>query len=635
MMKHYREKSQDSSIGKTFRKGFRTGVLWNSDVFFGLVLLVVTFLAYQPAWQGTLLWDDEAHITKPELRSWIGLTRIWTELGATQQYYPLSHSVFWLEHRLYGDEPLGYHLLNILLHALSAFLLYRILRRLTIPGAWLAAAIFALHPIEVESVAWISELKNCLSGVFFFGAILSYLQFDQKRTLKSYLGSFGLFSLGLISKTAIAPMPAVMLIILWWRRGTAARFMWKKDLLPLLPFFLAGVSFGLFTTWVERRFIIADENINFHYSFIERCVIAGRAFWFYLDKLIDPSNLTFFYRRWEVSQSVGRHYLFPTGVVLLTVILWFFRRCSKAPFAALLYFVAMLFPALGFFNVYPFRYSFVADHFQYLAGIGPLALASAGLSSAQSRMGRRFALATRLLPVMLIAVLATLTWKQCGMYADKEILYRTTIKKNPECWLACNNLGLEYQHAERFDEAIACYRKAIEINPTSWGSYFNLGDVLMQTGRISEAITQFQKALDEKPDYAEAQVSLGIALARTGKVTEAIAHYRKALDLNPRFIPAFLNLGMIALKSGQASDAAVYFRKALELKPVDFTILNNLCGIFLQIGQSDDAINAASQAMDLAKACGRRDVEQEIGRNIEEMRRAAALSKGKMQGMKN
>ena len=634
-MKHYREKSQDSSIGKTFRKGFRTGVLWNSDVFFGLVLLVVTFLAYQPAWQGTLLWDDEAHITKPELRSWIGLTRIWTELGATQQYYPLSHSVFWLEHRLYGDEPLGYHLLNILLHALSAFLLYRILRRLTIPGAWLAAAIFALHPIEVESVAWISELKNCLSGVFFFGAILSYLQFDQKRTLKSYLGSFGLFSLGLISKTAIAPMPAVMLIILWWRRGTAARFMWKKDLLPLLPFFLAGVSFGLFTTWVERRFIIADENINFHYSFIERCVIAGRAFWFYLDKLIDPSNLTFFYRRWEVSQSVGRHYLFPTGVVLLTVILWFFRRCSKAPFAALLYFVAMLFPALGFFNVYPFRYSFVADHFQYLAGIGPLALASAGLSSAQSRMGRRFALATRLLPVMLIAVLATLTWKQCGMYADKEILYRTTIKKNPECWLACNNLGLEYQHAERFDEAIACYRKAIEINPTSWGSYFNLGDVLMQTGRISEAITQFQKALDEKPDYAEAQVSLGIALARTGKVTEAIAHYRKALDLNPRFIPAFLNLGMIALKSGQASDAAVYFRKALELKPVDFTILNNLCGIFLQIGQSDDAINAASQAMDLAKACGRRDVEQEIGRNIEEMRRAAALSKGKMQGMKN
>ncbi|MGA3052186.1 MAG: tetratricopeptide repeat protein [Chitinispirillaceae bacterium] len=634
-MKRYKEKSQKFSIGKTFRKGFRGGAIGNRDFFFGLLLLIITFFAYRPAWQGDFLWDDDAHITNPVLGSWAGLMRIWTEPGATQQYYPLAHSVFWLERRLFGDEPLGYHLLNILLHALSAFLLYRILRRLTIPGAWLAAAVFALHPIEVESVAWISELKNCLSGVFFFGAILSYLQFDQKRTLKWYLNSFGLFALGLISKSAIAPMPAVMLIILWWRRGTADRFLWKKDLLSLLPFFLAGVSFGLFTTWVERRFIIAEENIHFNYSFIERCLIAGRAFWFYLDKLVDPSNLTFFYRRWEVSGAVWRHYFFPLGVASLAAALWFFRRRSKAPLAALLYFVAMLFPALGFINVYPFRYSFVADHFQYLAGIGPLTLASAGLDLALSRMGQRFAPATRVVPVMLIAVLAILTWKQCGMYADKETLYRTAIQRNPECWLACNNLGLEYQRTERFDEAIACYRKAIEISPASWGSYFNLGDVLMQTGRTNEAITQFQMALDRKPGCAEAQVSLGIALAQTGQETEAVAHYRKALDIDPRFIPAFLNLGMLSLKSGKASDAAVYFQKALELKPDDFTILNNLCGIFLQIGKPDDAINAANQAMVLAKACGRKDVEREIERNIEEMRRAAALSNGEMEGMTN
>ena len=324
-MKQNKEKARHPPQEVTPGKEFRIGAFQNRNLLYGVLLCGAVLFAYHPAWQGAPIWDDDAHLTKPELRSLSGLGKIWTKLGSTQQYYPLVHSVFWVENRLWGREPLGYHLLNIFLHAFSSFLLYGILRRLAIPGAWLGAALFALHPIEVESVVWISELKNCLSGAFFFGAILTYLHFDSRRNWQLYLASFGLFSLGLLSKTAIAPMPAAMLSILWWKRG---RIDWKKDLLPLLPFFLAGVSFGLFTAWVERTYIGANGR-EFTFSGIARVLIAGRAIWFYLGKLILPLNLTFIYRRWMVSQAVWQQYLFPCAAGGLALALWCFGTVRR------------------------------------------------------------------------------------------------------------------------------------------------------------------------------------------------------------------------------------------------------------------------------------------------------------------
>ncbi len=595
--------------------------LLHRDLIVGLLLLPAALIAYHPAWNGKPVWDDERHITAPELSSFTGLEKIWTKLGATQQYYPLVHSVFWAEYRLWGDAPLGYHLLNILLHALSSLLLYKILRRLAIPGAWLAAAVFALHPIEVESVAWISELKNCLSGVFFFGAILCYLQFDRKRTLQPYLVSIGLFSLGLMAKTAIAPMPAAMLVILWWKRAGTGRLRWKKDFLPLLPFFLAGISFGLFTAWVERKFVIGKDAINFNYSLIERCLIAGRVFWFYLSKLFVPVNLTFVYRRWEVCRAVWWQYLFPIGAVSLISALWLLRHRSSAPAAAIGYFIVMLFPALGFFTIYPFRYSFVADHFQYLAGVGPMVLASASLSSAISRMRGRIASAARLLPVIILFTLAALTWRQCGIYADIESLYKAVIRNNPTCLMAHNNLGFVYQNTGRPDKALACYRRAIELNPTFREGYYNMGNVLMQTGRIYEAITQYRKALDGRPDYIDAQVGLGEALMQTGQVMEAIVCFRKALDIDSSSIGTLLDLGDALRKAGRNRDAADCYRRVLRMNPADLKTLNGLCDIFMRIGQPDNAILAAEKAMILAKSTGQEALAKEIAGNIEEMRR--------------
>ena len=331
-------------------------------------------LAYQPVWHGGLLWDDyPGHVTAPDLRSWDGLSRIWFEGGATQQYYPLLHSAFWLQHKLWGDATLGYHLVNILLHATAALLVALVLRRLHVPGAYLAAAIFALHPVHVESVAWITEQKNTLSGVFYLAAMLVYLRFDQTRKKSIYGCALGLFLLALLSKTVSATLPGALLVILWWQRG---RLSWRKDVLPLLPFFVLGVLGGLLTAWVERT-VIRAEGAAFEFTIVERFLIAGRAICFYLGKLFWPVNLTFIYPRWQVSQAIAWQYLFPAGALLLAAALWPVRRRWRAPLAALLFFIGTLFPALGFLNVFPFRYSLVADHFQYLASLGVITLVAA------------------------------------------------------------------------------------------------------------------------------------------------------------------------------------------------------------------------------------------------------------------
>jgi hypothetical protein len=247
----------------------------------------VTGIAYWPALQGALLWDDERHVTRPDLQSLHGLWRIWSELGASQQYYPVLHSAFWIEHCIWGDSVLGYHLVNVLLHSVSAYLVMRIMRRLSLPGAWLGGLIFALHPVCVEAAAWISEQKSTLSAVFYLAAALVYLDFAQldnygldyhdTRGKRRYWLAAALFVLALASKSVTATLPAVLLVIIWWRRG---RLEWKRDVLPLLPWFAVGAPAGLFTAWVERTIIGANGAV-FALTLPQRFLLAGRVIWFY------------------------------------------------------------------------------------------------------------------------------------------------------------------------------------------------------------------------------------------------------------------------------------------------------------------------------------------------------------------
>jgi hypothetical protein len=393
--------------------------------FAGLVL-AAALLAYLPALQGGLLWDDDAHVTRPSLQSLHGLWRIWFEAGATQQYYPLLHTAFWAEHRLWGDSVLGYHLANVVQHALAAWLLYVILRILSFPAPRLAALLFALHPACVESVAWISEQKNTLSTVFYLASGLLYLRFDETRRRGPYAWALALFALALLTKSVTASLPAALLLVLWWVRG---RIGWRRDVAPLLPWFAIGAASGLFTVWMEKKFIGA-EGADFSFTALQRLLLAGRIVVFYLHGLVWPTNLMFIYPRWPLQSETARSTLCLLGVLALLGTLLARARKPRGPLVGLLFFAGTLFPALGFVDIYPFRFSFVADHFQYLASIGVLVSVAWGLSWIMGRIPLGGAGRTCLL-LAVPASLGVLSWRQCRIYRDSETLYRETLARNP------------------------------------------------------------------------------------------------------------------------------------------------------------------------------------------------------------
>lgn len=578
-----------------------------------VLLIAATFAAYLPAVRGGMLWDDDAHITRVDLRSLHGLWRIWFDPGATQQYYPLLHSAFWMEHSLWGGSVAGYHLVNIALHAAAACLLVRIVARLALPGRWLAGLLFALHPQAVEAVAWISEQKSTLSAVFCLAAALVYLEFDESRRPSRYLAALALFVLALLSKTVTATLPAVLLVLVWWRRG---RIEWRRDVRPLVPWSAVGIPAGLFTAWVERTYIGA-QGAEFGLSALQRVLLAGRALAFYGWKTVWPVDLAFFYPRWDVDASVWWQYLFPAGVLLVAAALIGMARRHRGPLAAFLVFAATLFPALGFFNVYPFRYSFVAGHFAYLAMAAILVPAAALMAS-------------RLKPwisAVVVLGLALLTWREAGVYRDSETLYRATLARNPDAWLARNNLANLLLASGRRDEAlqqveevlrrqpdfweahltlgnaliespgglaraIGEYETAARLAPHSERAHTNLGNALLLAGRVGEAIAQLQEALRIDPGNAEAHNDLGNAFSQLpGRLAEATAEYEAALRGNPDFPEAHNNLGRALAQSGQLPDAVAQFEEALRLRP-DYANAHSNLGIALsQIpGRLEDAI---------------------------------------------
>ena len=561
------------------------------DWFFCLILAVVTLLAYQPAWHGGLVWDDEAHVGGYALRTLDGLRRIWFVPRTTQQYYPILHTSFWLQQRLWGDSTTGYHLVNLLLHVGCVMLVLKILRFLRIPGAELAAIIFALHPVNVETVAWISERKNTLSGLFGLAATLSYLKFDEGRRRGGYALAVSLFVLGLLSKTAIVTLPLVWLVIFWWKRGATS---WRRDVVPLVPFvFLSGIA-GLTTTWVEQGNIAYKTRI-LDLSLVDRCLIAGRAFWFQLSKLFWPSNLMFVYPRWDINAGVWWQYLFPFGVLGLLVILWCLRRWSRAPLAGVLIYIFLLLPSLGFLNIYFFLYSFVADHWQYLACLGIITPCASGivLLARQSKSWQAWLEPGTTL--ILAGALFVLTWQQSRMYTDVETLYRTTIARNPACWMAYCNLGNILYQRNRIPEAMDLFKQAMRIKPDA--AHYSLGNALVQRGQTSEAIDQYVQALRINPDYAEAHNNLGGALFLIGRTSEAIEHYDQALRLNPDYAEAHNNLGNALVKTGQVSRAIDQYKQALRITPNSASARNNLGAAFAQMGRISEAIQEFKTAL--------------------------------------
>lgn len=558
-------------------------------------IFVTVLLAYLPALSGGILWDDAGHVTRLDLRSWDGLLRIWFEFGATQQYYPLLHSAFWAEHFLWGDATLGYHLVNVLQHAAAACLFGTLLRRLGVPGAWFAALLFALHPVCAESVAWISEQKNTLSAVFYLGAALAYLRFDPLRSSGSYALATGLFLLALLTKTVTATLPAALLVVLWWRRG---RLEWRRDVGPLLPWFVLGAVSGLVTAHFERT-LIGAQGADFNLSWIERGLLAGRIFWFYLGKLAWPAQLAFVYPRWTVDPAQVWQWLFSAAALLLLAGLVWWQRRQRGPLAAALLFAGALFPVLGFVNVYPFIFSFVADHFQYLASLPVFALAAAGLVRISAPLPGR---SRRAGGLALLALLGILTWNQSENYRDAFTLYQATLRLNPACWMAHNNLAITLATAGRVEEAVPHLEAALKLRPDYAEAENNLGDDLLQLHRPAEAVPHFERAIQIQPGYAIAHCNLGLALAALRRPAEAIPRFATAVRLDPVYAQAELNWGISLMLTNRTAAALPHFARAVALDPASPNCRNTYGHALMEAGRFAEAGEQFEQLLRLNPA---------------------------------
>ena len=563
---------------------------WRHDWLLGLVLVAATLIAYGPAWHAGFIWDDDAYLTQNALLTAPdGLRRIWFSLQSPSQYFPLTYTTFYVERALWGLNPAGYHLVNLLLHAANALLVWRVLARLRVPGAWLAAAIFALHPVQVESVAWITERKNVLMGFFFLLTMWEWVGFIDEKTVRPwrhYVLALVFYMLALSAKTTACTLPAALLLILWLKKMRIG--CWR--LLEVVPFVMMGIGMGLVTIWWER-FHQGTQGKLFEMGPVERVLLASRAIWFYLGKLIWPVNLTFSYPRWTISASDPRAYVWVLATAVLGLVIWRARRwAGRSVEVAAVFFVATLSPLLGFIMLYTFEYSFVADHYQYLACIGPMALAAAGIDLGLGRAGWGTPFLRLALCAALLLTLGVLTWRQCGMYANAEILWQATLERNPNSWLAQNNLGTMLLESGELDGAISHFQEALAIDPNLAGAHYNMGTALAQKGKVDEAIVEYQKALAIDPGFDKAHANLGAALMENGEWDAAIDHFQKALAVSPIMAGTHASLGIAFARKGRLTEAIAEFQKTLETDPENEEVRKNLALSYAQNGEAEQAI---------------------------------------------
>ena len=562
-----------------------------AGLLFGLVIL-----AYLPSFRCEFIWDDDAYVLNNRvIQAWDGLPRIWFDPLATPQYYPLVHTSFWLEYRLWKLNPTGYHVVNVLLHATSVIALWRVLAAWNIQGAWLAAAIFGVHPVHVESVAWITERKNVLSGLFYIMAMLAvtplFLNGIDKRSGRKYFSRYllvtSLFVCALLSKSITCSFPAACLLLIYWKRATITR----RELLTVLPWFGLGLIAALNTSWLERSHVGASGSA-FAWPFLARCWIAGNAVWFYLGKLLWPYPLVFFYPRWNIETASISDWIAPILAVVLPIVLWLCRNClGRGPLVAVLYFGGTLLPALGFVNVFPMRYSFVADHFQYLASLGPIVLFATCADLLMSRFVRGN-VATWLLTAVLLAPLCVLTWCQQEVYLSVETLWADVLAKNPQCSAAHFFLGKSDFEHQRWKQAESHLRESIRLETDDYdvhSSWRLLGDSLIGQGLLDDAEACFQEALKLRPAFWEAKVGLATVAAHRQQLDHAIQILRDVVEENPRQPSVRSSLGNLLLLTGDRRGATEQFLATLDLQPDLSEGMEKLAAIFARQGALDEA----------------------------------------------
>lgn len=559
-------------------------------------------VAYLPVLKAGYLWDDEALTENPRVRSISGLADIWFHPGQNRfeaHYWPVTYTSFWIEHRFWGDWPAGYHLTNLLLHALNGVMLFLLLRRMKIAAAWAAAAVFAVHPVHVESVAWIIERKDVLSAAFYLGAFLLLTRYWEKERRRDYGLALLCFGAAMLSKSIAVSFPFAVGLWLWWKEGKLTR----KDFLALAPFLVLAMAIA----WLDVRYAGQRESAHFGFSLLERLGIAGRAIGFYAGKLLWPHPLMTFYPRWEVGIPPLGPLVFPVAVGAVLLGLWAARgRIGRGPVALALYFCITLGPVLGLIDFHFMSLSFVADRFQYLASAGLIVLALGAALRLRERLPEQFQAPARGVGIFVLFILAVLTFFQARLYRNDETLFRHNIAWNPKAWAAHNNLGLALaaraQTEAEWDTAMDHYRLALEANPVFADAHINLGAALGRRGEYDEALGHFRVALRIKPASIEARNNLGFALLSRGKYAEAARELEQVIAMQPDHATAHFHLAYAWLGLGKIREAVEQLNRTLALDPGRTTAANRLAWILATT--SDDTLRDGSRAVELAEtAC--------------------------------
>jgi Flp pilus assembly protein TadD len=560
----------------------------------GVIVLAVA-LAYLPALRGGFVFDDWILLVQhPLVHAADGLRRIWLTTEAPD-YYPVTWTMWWLEWQLWGANPFGYHLVNIVLHAVNAILIVQVLRRLEVRGAWFAGLVFAVHPVNVAAVAWISEQKTMLCMGFFLGTMLAYLRFESNRQWRWYAASVGWFALSLLAKPAAVMWPVVLLGMAWWRKRQVTR----RDLVQCLPFTLMSVAIAPVTVWFQAVRVLGGEPARTD-GFLARLAGAGWAVWFYLFKALVPVQLCMIYPRWQIDPRNLLVYLPGLLLVIALATCWVKRQTwGRDALAGAGYFLVMLFPVLGFFDQGYYRYSFVADHWQYLPIVGVIALVvGGGRLSARFGRSRPEGRSPRLiLGVVIVIFLGVLTWNQSRLYLNDETLWRDTVKKNPSAWLAQCNLGIALAQQGQLDEAVAAYGNALRYKPDDADTLSNLGTVLAQQGRTAEAIDHWRLALRYRPDDSVAHNYLGIAYSQQGNPELARREFLAFTLLRPNDFEAHANLGSVYLTLGRLPEAAKQFQAALRINPTVMPVQLSLGVTLARLGEVEGATAALTEVL--------------------------------------
>jgi protein O-mannosyl-transferase len=569
-----------------------------------LILVATTFVVYGPALHGAFLFDDDSLLTSSAIvKAADGLRRIWFTTQPLD-YWPLTNSSFWLEWRLWGLNPTGYHVTNVVLHVGSAFLLWAILCRLSIPGGWLAAMIFALHPVSVQSVAWIAQRKNALSMLFFLLSIYWYLKIvegagddaardgpeavatDRLARLRAYWLSLAAFVLAMLSKGSVAILPGALLLLIWWRRGRVR----VRDLVEAAPFFAVAVVFTLVNMWFQARMPGGARDA----TMLERILGAAGVVWFYLGKALAPTGLMFVYPQWEIRADELRWWAPALAAAIATALLVWQRRrpVARALLFAWAFFCLALIPVMGFTDVYFMKYSLVADHYEYVALAGVAAAVAAGLVRGLERfesiMRPRIVLAASW-RAALVLPLAVVAWSHAHLFASAETFYRTGVASNPAAWVLQNNLGALLIEQSKNEEAADHLREALRLQPDLVQAHNNLCDAAAHLRRTDEALVECSRAVRDSPNRASAHDSLGMALASAGRLAEARREFETALRLNPDSVEAHYNLADVLREAGEPATAVDHYRAVIRAWP-------EAVGARSGLGRALEALGAAADA---------------------------------------